>query len=771
MLSAVNQLSILIGQRRSILAVCCTWTLVLAVLFAVLDCEARAQSWPVEAGNVSVPKMRPKIALVLSGGGARGFAHVGVLRELQRLQIPIDFVVGTSMGAVVGGAFAAGRSPAELAEFVSATDWDALLADSAPRSESSMRRKDEDFQIPSNLQFNISRNGIRVPPSAANARQLERALSKLLGARPGEEAEVRSKVPFAAVATDLLSGDMVVLEGGSLFDAVRASLSIPGLFPPTRVNGRLLVDGGLVRNLPIDIARNMGADIVIAVNVGTPLSTEDELQTAFGVANQMLHILTEQNVKRSMRQLTDKDVLISPVLDGTSFLDFSNPTKVIAVGESAARGLAEKLAQFASPGETLLAAQHTGVTTATAAAKSLASPASSSPPLPADRVEVEGTRYAPPSVVASISGIKPGEPVSRSKMDAAVRRLYATGDFDRVDVSFREKEGERVVSIAAVESEWARSRLRLGLELSSDFAEENTFTLTGMYVRSWMNSWGAEWRTIARAGTERELRTEFWQPLSPGGSWFVQPGLGYRVESSDVFEQGKRVGRYRLSASAGEFSIGKLISNWGSVSVGMRRQSGEFRLLLPANVLDEPIQVRERAKIARLEIDTLDSLSFPTKGYGLFGTWERSSPEADVTLSSSQVVGLSAFRYGNWAGHYYGEWSSARRGVAPLSLGGFFRLSGSPRESISGESIAFGRFIVARSMGRLPAGLGGVVRLGFSAEAGAAYARAESLKRTNMRYAGSVFTSVDTRFGPLYLGTGKTKDGEASVYLFLGRIW
>ncbi|MFN7220320.1 MAG: patatin-like phospholipase family protein [Burkholderiales bacterium] len=721
------------------------------------------------SSNAADASTRPKIALVLSGGGARGFAHVGVLRELQRLQIPIDFVVGTSMGAVVGGAFAAGRSPDELAAFFAATDWDALLSDSAPRSESSMRRKDEDFQIPSNLQFNISRNGIRVPPSAANARQLERALSKLLGARPGEEAEVRSKVPFAAVATDLLNGDMVVLDGGSLFDAVRASLSIPGLFPPTRVNGRLLVDGGLVRNLPVDIARNMGADIIIAVNVGTPLSTEEELQTAFGVANQMLHILTEQNVKRSMRQLTDKDILISPALDGTSFLDFSDPTKVIGIGERAAQRLAERLARFSSPGETLLA---TSAPQKPAAASSLAAPMGApATPERVDRVEVEGTRFAPPSVVAAISGIKPGEPVSRSKMDDAVRRLYGTGDFDRVDVAYREKSGQRVVSITAVESEWATSRLRLGLELSSDFAEENTFTLTGMYVRSWMNSWGAEWRTIARAGTERELLTEFWQPLSPGGSWFVGPRLGYRVESSDIFEQGKRVGRYRLSARTGEFSIGKLLSNWGSVSVGMRRQSGEFRLLLPAKVLEEPIQVRERAKIARLEIDTLDSLSFPTKGYGLFGTWEKSSPEADVTLSSSQVVGLSAFRYGNWAGHYYGEWSSARRGVAPLSLGGFFRLSGSPRESISGESIAFGRFIVARSMGRLPVGLGGVVRLGFSAEAGAAYARAESLKRANMRYAGSVFTSVDTRFGPLYLGTGKTKDGETSVYLFLGRIW
>lgn len=215
-------------------------------------------------------KARPRIALVLSGGGARGFAHVGALRALKELRVPVDMVAGASMGAVVGGAYAAGRSVEELEQFVRATDWPAILADRPPREDLPFRRREEDLLVPSRIEFGVDRSGLRLPPAAVANASLEAALARLLPDGAGDTPLNRLALPFRCVASDLLSGEMVELADTPLFASMRASLAMPGVFAPIRVNQRLLVDGGLVRNLPVDIARAMGADMVIAVNVGAP---------------------------------------------------------------------------------------------------------------------------------------------------------------------------------------------------------------------------------------------------------------------------------------------------------------------------------------------------------------------------------------------------------------------------------------------------------------------------------------------------------------------
>src|SRR4051812_5467175 len=292
---------------------------------------------------------RPRIALVRSGGGARGFAHIGVLRVLRELHVPVDIVVGTSMGSVIGGAFAAGASVGELEQMARDTDWDSVIADRPARDDLAFRRREEDILLPSRIEFGVNRNGVTLPPAAAGNAALELALHRVLPPGTRDKPVSQLALPFRSVASDLVTGTLVELVDTPLFLTMRASLAVPGVFAPVRVNHRLVVDGGLVRNLPVDMARAMGADIVIAVNVGTPLAPEKDLRSAIGVAQQMLQILTEQNVQRSIRELQPQDILVAPDLNGVSFLDFKNYETAMRAGEQAARALATRLAPLALP--------------------------------------------------------------------------------------------------------------------------------------------------------------------------------------------------------------------------------------------------------------------------------------------------------------------------------------------------------------------------------------------------------------------------------------
>ena len=215
---------------------------------------------------------RPKIGLVLSGGGARGLAHVGVLKELEAARIPIDYVAGTSMGSIVGGLYASGMTPAELERRILAMEWDSMFADRPPRDQLSLRRKEDDLRLSIPLEFGMRDGGLRAPRAAVGSSGLETMLKRLTEGVPGDVKFDRMPIPFRAVATDLVSGEAVVFEHGELAAVMRASMSVPAAFAPVEIGGRLLVDGGLVDNLPVDVVRRMGADIVIAVNIGTPLA-------------------------------------------------------------------------------------------------------------------------------------------------------------------------------------------------------------------------------------------------------------------------------------------------------------------------------------------------------------------------------------------------------------------------------------------------------------------------------------------------------------------
>ena len=223
--------------------------------------------FPSVFGQASVPKKRPTVGLVLSGGGARGFAHVGVLKVLEANHIPVDYIAGASMGALIGALYAMGKSPEEIETLIASLDWDPLLRPQTAAEDLSYRRKQDRLNIPAALTLTGKGTDLKLP----NALNTGHAIGLLIDRLTLRYASATNfndlPIPFQAVGTDMLTGEAVTLKSGSLSRSLRATMSIPGIFGPVDVDGKYLADGGLVNNIPTDVAKAMGADIVIVVNI------------------------------------------------------------------------------------------------------------------------------------------------------------------------------------------------------------------------------------------------------------------------------------------------------------------------------------------------------------------------------------------------------------------------------------------------------------------------------------------------------------------------
>jgi NTE family protein len=709
--------------------------------------------------------VRPKVALVLSGGGARGLAHIGVLRVLEEMRVPVDIVVGTSFGAVIGGAYAGGADVAELERLVKATDWGRTLLDRPPRDALNQRRREDDTLVSSRLELGVSRAGLALPGGAFASSEVERLLRHLT---PSASMVNVARLPlvYRAVATDMLSGEMVTPVDVSLFTAMRASMSVPGVFAPITVDGRVLGDGGLVRNLPVELARELGADVLIAVNLGTPLGGPEVLGTALGMAQQMIGILTEQNVRRSIRELQPQDVLVTPDLGDADFLAFDRIGPNIEAGVAAARAQATRLAPLAVSPEDWAEyrRRRTGMHEALVAKPPTAS---------AVRIEApsHGGRWLP---ALADPRLGPGAPLTPPALSDAAARLARELEAERVEAVMIGDGPARELVLLPIASPLAGSRLRLGLDLSADLARGSEFTLSGLYTRGGLNAAGAEWRTLVRIGAINELQTEWFQPLAAGSPWFVGARLGYVGDDVTVYEEGSLrpgfVARARMGT--GSVALGRRLSDKGKARLGVQYRRLKLQTAIPDT--GESFALSEHSLFGDIRFDTLDSLAFPTRGFLLalavedFGRADDSDPVSG--RFDSRIDALYAARSGLWAGHVYAAGlRSALNVTVPLALGGFLRLSGAPADSVVGERIAFGRAALARQVATLPATVGGAVRVGLSLEAGKA-GPAGGLSASTLRSAGSVFAMLETRFGPVYVGLGHTRHVGSAAYLFLGSV-
>ena len=460
---------------------------------------ARAEAAPPPA---AAAKPHPRICLVLSGGGARGAAHVGVIKALEQMRVPVHCVAGTSMGAIVGAAYASGMSVAEMEAAIAAITFERLFTDEPPRALASMPRKADDYRSLAGPEFGLSASGLTAPKGVISGVALEAELRHLVKRQSPLHFD-RLPIPFRAVATNLGDGTMYVFDRGHLPTAMRASMAVPALVAPLELNGKLLVDGGLSRNLPVDVARAMGADLVIAVNLGTPLLRPDEIQGIVGVSTQMINILSEQNVRLSLAELGPADVLIVPQLDGFSAGDFDNLPKAVPAGEAAVQRVAAHLAPHALP-----AAEY-------AALRAAQTAVAGAPQGTVDAIEVAGNQRVSAEVIRQSMSTQVGDALDPQQVDLDMRRIYGRGDVESVRPELRVVDGRQTLVVNVNEKSWGPTYARFGLALEGALGQQATFNLYANTRTTWVNRFGAEWRNDVALGYTNQLSTSLYQPLSP----------------------------------------------------------------------------------------------------------------------------------------------------------------------------------------------------------------------------------------------------------------
>lgn len=703
---------------------------------------------------------RPKICLVLSGGGARGAAHVGVLKVLEELRIPVDCITGTSMGSIVGAAYASGIPVSEMEALLGTLSTRLLFKDLPPREERAMRLKRDDATILAPVEIGVRDGDFRLPRGLVSGVQLESVLRKLSRVQ-GFVRFDRLPIPFRAVATDLVTGKPVVLSEGELAVAMRASMSVPGVVEPVRLDGKMLVDGGLTNNLPVDVARAMGADVVIAVNLGTPLLRPEALNSVLGVSAQMVSILTEQNVQASLASLKPTDILVLPRLDDFSAADFDNLQETVPIGEASARLQADLLAKYALPPAAYAQWQHRREG-AVAQAKVTPDEIRFSP---LERVNADTAR-------ASLQ-TRAGDPIDQETLDRDMQRLYGTGNFEHVSYQLLEEPGRRILNVDAVEKSWGPNYLRAGLGLSSDFKGDAFFNLLASYRKTWLNHLGAEWRNDVQVGQTNRLYTEFYQPLEMRQRYFIVPSAEYERRTIDLFSRDQRIARFDAKVARLNLETG-LQSRYGELRLGVSRAEVRTELDTGPPEFDDRTETGFTAVTLRGLADQFDNLNFPRAGYGLSVEVlaARTGLGSDVNFTRAEASGSYVKSFGDHTFSASFKLGRALGGdplpaIGQFQWGGMLQQSGYPTGALVGEDLRFGRLVYYNRLHRwsLLEGIYG----GGSLEIGQMNKPIIAGNETGTLKSFALLLGVDTPIGPLYLSWGKANHGYTSWYLFLGR--
>jgi NTE family protein len=737
-----------------------------------LAATSLAQS-PAVAPATATPEAahRPRIGLVLSGGGARGAAHIGVLKVLEQMRVPIDAIAGTSMGAVVGGLYASGLSATEIEKIMTSINWQDAFRDRPPREDLTLRRKEEDENFLVNFPLGIRGGHILLPKGLIQGQKLTQMLRRLT--LPVARISNFDDLPtsFRAVATDLETGDSVVMSSGDLTSAMRASLSAPGVFAPVERDGRLLVDGGIADNEPVDIARAMGVDVLIVVDVGFPLQTRKEMTSAPAISNQMLAILIRRNAQAQLATLTPRDVLIQPALGNTSSFDFGIVARVIGFGEAGARAKATELAALSVSERDMQAYRaHRD--------------AERSPPPRIDFVQVDAgsEKYAP--AAKNLFSDLTGKPLDPDAVAQRVTALYGRGGLDTLDYHVIGEPGDYGLSLDARPSSQGPTSIRFGLSLQDDFQGNATYDAAMRFVMADITRNAGEWVTDLQVGTTSLISTEFFLPLDQFSGWFVMPHISDEARDLFLLNGQSLEAEYRVHTFDYGLDFGRQFGNWGEVRVGALREQGHY--VLEIGDATDPLLTEQSFTpfnmidyFVRFTYDRLDDVNFPHSGQQATLQWSADRSASGLGQNADQITGtyVGAYSFGRDTISL-----SAAGGLTLQSritdlnllfpLGGFLNLSGLRAESLLGPDFGITRALYYRQIGRGGPGYFDVpTYLGLSLEVGNVWQSRSEASLSNTQKDASVFLGMDTFLGPLYIASGFDSHGHQAFYLFLGRTF
>jgi NTE family protein len=705
-------------------------------------------------------KDRPKLGLVLEGGGALGLAHIGVITWMEEHRIPVSYVAGTSMGGLVGGMYATGLSPAEVKQLINGIDWDQVLSGVTPYRDLSFRRKEDAHEFPGQLEFGL-RGGLRFPSGFNTGQGVNLVLDRV--ALPYSEIESFNDlpIPFACVSTDLISGKPHVFRNGSLALAMRSTMSLPGIFTPVRSGKHLFADGFMLDNLPIDVGKEMGADIVLGIHLETaPLDPNADL-SSFGVLGQSISVMSAVNVVRSMEQA---DILVTVPLQKYTTLDYNKADAIIKLGYDAAASKANVLSAFSvseAEWEEYLANRNSRRRTA---------------PVP-QFVEVTGT--SPQMAKAMEKQMSPlvGKPLDSKKIDQDMMTIVGMGRFATATYSMTEKSGEQGLQVQAEQKSYAPPIVRPLIVI--DGAEYNNvlFSIGARITFLDVGSYRSELRNDVILGSQYLVASEYYHPFTPTSNWFIAPRLGFNSRQFNVYSSNTLLASYRIRQALGGLDTGYSFGRTGEFRLGYEGgyekaspvignvpqlpttsgATGNARIQYQLNTLDDPVIPRSGT-----------SLLMYTKGYNTNpaapGPFPLSEIQAETFFRLNAPTSVFAIASG---GSSYGY----KTGVPSFSLGGSRQLVAWGTNELITNQYFLGQVGYIRELAKLPPFLGSSVNLLGILELGKTYKLplSPSPPRLPMDAVGGLL--VNTIFGPVLVAGAVGDYGHARFYFQIGRVF
>jgi NTE family protein len=557
-------------------------------------------SYGAEAPHVAG---RPRIGLVLAGGGAKGGAHVGVLKVLEELHVPVDCIAGTSMGALIGGGYAAGIPADELEKFLVGIDWKKVVGSQGRRDLEPIEQKRSGPTYSNDFEFGVTPKGLVAPAGLVNTSNVEDLLRVYVARARLETDFSKLPIPYRAVATDMVSSRMVVLDKGDLATAMRASMAIPGAFAPVVMDDMILSDGGLVRNIPVDIARNLCADQVIVVNLVEPEADPLKLQAATQLLSRAMDVMIIANEELQLSSLKPGDIRIDVIMGDIGTADFERVPDTVPLGITAARQMASELSKYSVP-EAQYVAWRTGVTQSQTMDGRLAG------------VRYEGLERVNPEFLAQRQQIKTGDPVDIVTISEEAQRISALQDFESVSYRLDGNRESPTLTWLPHEKRWGPNYLRLDLGAYASRDGDQAFSLYARHLRTWVNSLGAQWFNELQFGVETLLATSFNQPLDSAHRFFIEPRVAFSRSMEDVFVDDERVARYEYKDLVGQLDLGVNIGRYGQLRAGYLYDEREVDVDIGASFLPigKPVDAGMRFSA---EFDSRDTSFSPTRGLAM----------------------------------------------------------------------------------------------------------------------------------------------------------
>jgi len=705
----------------------------------------------------------PKVVLVLSGGGARGAAQIGVLKVLEELHVRPDMIVGTSIGSIIGGLYAAGWSPEQIEKLLKETDLQQTFIDQIPRTDKSFRRRQDDavFLIPTRLRF----KGIvpYIPSSVLGGQRLDLFLKALEIQSTGVSDFDDLPIPYRAVAVNLTDGRAVVLDHGSLATAMRASMGIAGVFAPVELNGMKLVDGGTAANLPIGIAQDQGAQSIIAVDITSPLATPEELGSVFSIVGQLTGFLTVFNRLDDIKKLKPGDVLISPELGDLNFYDFKHAADGIAAGEVAARAKSDELKRFAVSDQEWAAFQEKHHTWA---------PEQST----VNQIKIDNHSWVDDRIILDKLPPPTGKPLDGPEFQRSIMKLYGLDYFGTIEPEFQRADDQGELTLHVSKKPYGRNSVQFNIGFQNDFKGDTAHHFAMRHLALALNRLGGEWVNIAQFGSTSLFSSSFYQPLEYSMHWFAEPLVSTRRGPVTLRNnEGDAQAEYRVGLQIGEMDFGRVIDGWGEVRLGPFWSQEEGDLHVGTQEILPDYTIKSGGLRATFRVDTLNESVFPTKGLEILATGTDSSATmgADAPLRQAFISASTAFTFRRNTIIPLVQAGWTPEGIATLGtsfyLGGPGKLSGLFPQQLRGDKMGFARLAIYRELTKVNLGaLSTGVYAGVSLEAGNVYGESDSVSLDTLRHGGSVYLGAKTPIGPIFIGYGLADGGDHLFFLLIG---